>query len=103
MYRVAIARALLKDPQVLILDEATSALDAHSEKLVQEALDRVSKGNGIIPCTHCMYVSMCILLSLLGRTVLVIAHRLSTIQDADTIAVVHQGKIREVHYKKYAI
>lgn len=71
--RVAIARALLKDPQVLILDEATSALDAHSEKLVQEALDRVSK----------------------GRTVLVIAHRLSTIQDADTIAVVHQGKIRE--------
>ena len=45
-YRVAIARALLKDPQVLILDEATSALDAQSEKLVQEALDRVSKGKG---------------------------------------------------------
>ena len=46
IYRVAIARALLKDPQVLILDEATSALDAQSEKLVQEALDRVSKGKG---------------------------------------------------------
>ena len=54
-----------------------------------------------------MYVTpleqYCVILSLLGRTVLVIAHRLSTIQDADTIAVVHQGKIREVHYKKYAL
>lgn len=72
--RIAIARALLKNPRVLILDEATSALDAHSERLVQEALDRASQ----------------------GRTVLVIAHRLSTIQGADQIAVLHRGQLREV-------
>ena len=72
--RIAIARALLKNPSILILDEATSALDAHSEQLVQEALDHVCK----------------------GRTVLVIAHRLSTIQNADTIAVMHKGQLREV-------
>ena len=72
--RIAIARALLKNPSILILDEATSALDAQSEKLVQEALDHVCQ----------------------GRTVLVIAHRLSTIQDADCIAVLHKGKLREV-------
>ncbi|XP_041379810.1 LOW QUALITY PROTEIN: mitochondrial potassium channel ATP-binding subunit-like [Gigantopelta aegis] len=71
--RVAIARALLKDPSILILDEATSALDTQSEKMVQEALDQVSH----------------------GRTVLVIAHRLSTIQDADNIAVIHEGKLKE--------
>jgi ATP-binding cassette subfamily B (MDR/TAP) protein 8 len=63
--RIAIARAILKDPQFLILDEATSALDNQSEKLVQQALDKLME----------------------DRTVLVIAHRLSTIQKADKIVV----------------
>jgi ATP-binding cassette subfamily B (MDR/TAP) protein 1 len=69
--RIAIARAILKNPKVLLLDEATSALDVESERLVQEALNRV----------------------MIGRTTLIVAHRLSTIKNADCIAVVHQGKI----------
>lgn len=71
--RVSIARAVLKNPPVLILDEATSALDTESERLVQEALERLMK----------------------GRTTLVVAHRLSTIANADLICVMHEGKIVE--------
>ncbi len=72
--RVAIARAVLRDPKILILDEATSALDSVSEKLVQEALQKLIK----------------------GRTTFIIAHRLSTIQHADQIIVLEKGKIAEL-------
>jgi len=71
--RLAIARAVLKNPRILILDEATSALDAESERLVQEALDRLMK----------------------GRTSFVIAHRLTTVQRADHILVLNKGRIVE--------
>ena len=76
--RVAIARTILKAPPILLLDEATSALDSHTEKEIQDALERVSK----------------------GRTTLVIAHRLSTIVGADEIIVLDQGEIveRGTHY-----
>jgi len=71
--RVAIARALLRDPPILILDEATSALDPESERLVQEAIDRVME----------------------NRTVLVVAHRLSTVRHADQILVLDDARIVE--------
>jgi ATP-binding cassette subfamily B protein len=71
--RIAIARAILADPRILLLDEATSALDTESERLVNEALERL----------------------MTGRTSLVIAHRLSTVRDADTILVLNHGKLVE--------
>ena len=72
--RIAIARAILENPQILILDEATSALDNESEKLVQEALEKLMK----------------------GKTTFVIAHRLSTIENSDKIAVIQQGELKEL-------
>jgi ATP-binding cassette subfamily B protein len=81
--RVAIARTILKSPPILLLDEATSALDSHTEREIQDALDRVSK----------------------NRTTLVIAHRLSTIVGADEIIVLEGGRIveRGTHQKLLAI
>jgi len=71
--RIAIARAILKDPRILVLDEATSSLDTESERLVQEALEKLMK----------------------GRTTFVIAHRLSTIRNANMILVMENGRIAE--------
>ena len=71
--RIAIARAILKDPAVLVLDEATSSLDTESERLIEDALEKL----------------------LVGRTTLIIAHRLSTVRRADRLVVLDHGRIVE--------
>jgi ATP-binding cassette subfamily B protein len=76
--RLAIARALIRDPRVILLDEATSALDTESERLVQDALVRLTK----------------------NRTTLIVAHRFSTIRQAHRVVVLQQGKIAEIGTQK---
>ena len=71
--RIAIAREIIKNPSILLLDEATRALDAHSERVVQEAIDRVT----------------------VGRTTVVVAHRLTSVQNSDSIIVIEKGSVVE--------